>query len=181
MLAREYREYYTIDDYKYWDGDWELIYGSPYAMAPSPLVTHQSVSGKIFLELSRNLDMCPNCQALFEIDWEVSLDTIVKPDLVVICYEPDEKLTKRPNLIFEVTSHSTVRRDETIKFELYQSEGVEYYVIVYPHKRIAKLYRLKDGRYIKVNDFENEKYKFDLDECSIDFDFSKIWRVKGKK
>ena len=29
-------ETYTYDDYKNWQGDWELIYGHPYAMAPSP-------------------------------------------------------------------------------------------------------------------------------------------------
>jgi len=180
MLAREYIEYYTIDDHKYWSDDWELIHGFPYAMAPSPLVTHQSVNGKIFLELNRGLENCPKCQALFEIDWEVSIDTVVKPDMVVICYEPDEKLTKRPNIIFEVTSSSTLKRDETIKFELYQNEGVKYYIIVYPKRKVAKVYRLKYGKYIKVNDFENEKYKFDLEDCSIDFDFSKIWRDKRK-
>ncbi len=27
-------EYYTYDDYKEWDGDWELIDGVAYAMAP---------------------------------------------------------------------------------------------------------------------------------------------------
>ena len=32
--------HYTYDDYKNWQGDWELIRGVPYAMAPSPLKTH---------------------------------------------------------------------------------------------------------------------------------------------
>ena len=178
MLARKYEDYYTIEDYKYWDGDWELIYGFPYAMAPSPMVTHQKINGRIFVELDKKLENCLKCQALYEIDWEVSSDTVVKPDLLVICYEPDEKITKRPELIFEIASNSTVKRDETLKFELYQHEGVKYYTIVYPKKKIAKLYKLKDGRYIKVNDFSTENYTFELDGCSIDFDFSKIWRVK---
>ena len=72
----------------------------------------------------------------------------------------------------------TVRRDEILKFELYQNEGVAYYTIVYPKKKIAKVYRLKEGRYIKVDDFSDEVYNFDMKECSIDFDFSKIWRVR---
>ncbi|MCH9741423.1 MAG: Uma2 family endonuclease [Epsilonproteobacteria bacterium] len=178
MLAHQYIEHYSVEDYRHWKGDWELIYGIPYAMAPSPMVTHQSINGKIFVELNKALDNCPKCQALFEIDWEISSDTVVKPDTLVICYEPDEKITKKPELIFEIASPSTVKRDETLKFELYQQEGVVYYAIVYPDKQVAKLYKLYEGRYIKVGDFSDEMYQFELKECGIDFDFSKIWRVR---
>ena len=178
MLAEVYTEHYTVKEYEQWEGDWELIYGSPYAMSPSPMVTHQSVNMQIVVQLSELLNNCLNCQALFEIDWEINSDTVVRPDTLVICYEPDEKLTKKPELIFEIASPSTVRKDETLKYELYQQEGVKYYVLVYPEKNIAKVYKLKEGRYIKVNDFSDEKHLFDLDGCSVDFDFSKIWRVK---
>ncbi len=176
MFAQTYTEYYTVEDREHWQDDWELIYGSPYAMAPSPLVTHQSISMKIARQLDEQLDNCPKCQALFEIDWEISSDTVVKPDTLVICYEPDEKITKKPELIFEIASKSTVKRDETLKFELYEQEGVEFYVIVYPKKQMAKLYQLKEGRYLKVGDFSDERYEFELKKCKIDFDFSKIWR-----
>ena len=178
MYAQTYTEYYTVEDYQHWQEAWELIYGSPYAMAPSPLVTHQNISMKIARQLSEKLDDCPKCQALFEIDWEVSNDTVVKPDTLVICYEPDEKITKKPELIFEIASKSTVKRDETLKYELYQQEGVEFYVIVYPKKQVAKVYKLHQGRYIKAGDFSDENYAFKLNECSIDFDFSKIWRKR---
>ncbi len=178
MLAETYSEHYTVKDYEQWEGDWELIDGSPYAMAPSPMVTHQSVNGKIFIELDRSLDNCPNCQALFETDWEVNSDTVVRPDMLVICYEPDEKLTKKPELIFEIASPSTVKRDEVLKYELYRQEGVKYYVLVYPEKNMAKVYELKEGRYIKVGDYSDESFLFNIDTCSIDFDFSKIWRKK---
>jgi len=178
MLAQQYVEHYTVEDYQHWEDSWELVYGVPYAMAPSPLVTHQSINGKIFLELNKSLDNCPKCQALFEIDWEVSSDTVVKPDTLVICYEPDEKISKKPEVIFEIASPSTVKRDEVLKYELYEQEGVEFYSIVYPEKQVAKLYRLNQGRYIKVGDFSDEEYSFELKECTIDFDFSKIWRNK---
>ena len=32
-----YVETYTYEDYKRWEGDWELIDGVPLAMAPSPI------------------------------------------------------------------------------------------------------------------------------------------------
>ena len=88
------------------------------------------------------------------------------------------KSPKKPELIFEIASKSTIKKDETLKFELYQQEGVAFYVIVYPKKQVAKVYKLKDGHYIKAGDFSTEMYKFSLDDCSINFDFSKIWRVK---
>ncbi len=178
MLAEKYIQFYTLEDYQQWEDNWELIYGYPYAMAPSPLVTHQNINMKIARQLSEELDNCPNCQALFEIDWEVSSNTVVKPDTLVICYEPDEKITKKPELIFEIASKSTIKKDETLKFELYEQEGVAFYVIVYPKKQVAKVYKLKDGRYIKAGDFSTEMYEFSLDKCSISFDFSKIWRVR---
>jgi Uma2 family endonuclease len=173
-----YVEHYTVDDYDLWEGDWELIEGMPYAMAPSPMVTHQSINMKIARQLDERLDECEECQALFEIDWYVSSDTVVRPDTLVICYEPDEKLTKKPEVIFEVTSPSTVAKDEKVKFEIYEREGVRYYILVYPDDKVAKVYELKDGAYIKMGDFSEEKTVFDLPSCQLEFDFSRIWRVK---
>jgi len=85
-------------------------------------------------------------------------------------------LTKKPEIIFEIASPSTIKRDETVKFDIYQNEGVKYYIIVYPKKQIAKVYKLQNGRYVKENDFSNENYNFEMGECNIDFNFSKIWR-----
>lgn len=177
-MSLAYIEHYTAQDYVKWEGEWELVEGMPYAMDPSPMVTHQSINMKIARQLDELLDECEECQALFEIDWTVCHDTVVRPDTLVICYEPDEKLTKKPEIIFEVTSPSTVLKDEKVKFEIYEREGVSYYILVYPDMNVAKVYGLKDGRYIKMGDFSDEKAKFLLDDCEIEFDFSKIWRVK---
>ena len=97
---------------------------------------------------------------------------------MVICYEPDEKLTKKPEIIFEVTSKSTAKRDEILKYELYQQEGVKYYIIVYPQSKKAKVYQLIDYVYRKIDDFSDETFTFELEKCKIDFDFGFIWRRK---
>jgi len=177
-MSVAYIEHYTVDDYAQWQGEWELIEGMPYAMAPSPAVTHQSINMKIARQLDELLEECDECQALFEIDWTVCHDTVVRPDTLVICYEPDEKLTKKPEVIFEVTSPSTVLKDEKVKFEIYEREGVNFYVMVYPSMKVAKVFELIDGRYTKKGDFSDEKVLFELDKCAFEFDFSKIWRVK---
>jgi len=170
-----YREHYTAKDYQHWKGDWELVEGVAYATAPSPTVSHQRVGAKLTRQLGERLEACKQCEALYEIDWNISTDTIVRPDVLVICYTPEEKITKAPELIFEVISPSTARRDEQLKFELYQREGVPYYVLVYPEQKTARVYGLIDGQYRKIGDFLNEATSFTLNGCQFNFEFGKIW------
>jgi hypothetical protein len=40
-------ELYSYDDYKLWEGDWELLDGQPVSMAPAPMIKHQSLSFRI--------------------------------------------------------------------------------------------------------------------------------------
>ncbi len=171
-----YSETYTIDDYRQWEGDWELIYGDAYAMAPSPMYSHQFTSLKIARQFDEKLEECEACSAIIEMDWEVSGDTVVRPDVMVICYEPGERLSKRPEIVIEVVSPTSARRDEILKPELYKSEGVPYYILVYPDSKKAKVYELIDYEYRKVGDFGDERYKFETDKCSIAFEFGLIWR-----
>ncbi len=171
-----YKEQYTIENYNTWQGDWELVYGDAYAMAPSPLYGHQFVNLKIARQLDEKLDNCKKCQAIIETDLYISNDTVVRPDSMVICYEPDEKLIKKPEIIFEVISKSTAKKDEILKFNLYQDEGVKYYILVYTDSKKAKVYKLIDFVYKKIGDFSDGVYTFETDDCKISFDFSFIWR-----
>jgi len=182
MSDRAVSESYTVQDYLLWEGNWELIHGAPLAMAPSPALAHQQLSAAIFRQLDESLDDCPQCQALFEIDVEFADDTVVRPDVLVICYTPaGDRLTRAPELIFEVVSRPTARRDEVVKFELYRSEGVTHYVLVYPQAHKAKVYQLFAGEYRKVADFSNETHHFELSGCAMDFDFSRLWQRLGER
>ena len=176
MTDLAYSEKYTKQDFLSWQGDWELIKGSAFAMSPSPGFSHQYTNGKIYRQLDELLEECSQCQPVIETDVELSQDTVVRPDTMVICYEPEERLNKAPELVFEVISPSTARRDELLKFELYQIEGVKYYVLIYPQAQKAKLYQLIDGKYRKLGDYSDETVMFQLSFCKIDFDFSFIWR-----
>jgi Uma2 family endonuclease len=176
-MKKEYLPNYTYRDYLRWEGNWELIYGIPYAMAPSPSIEHQTISNKIARYLEEALEECQECQALLPVDWKISDNTIVQPDNLVICHKPLHKnyLSKAPKIIFEILSPSTAIKDHNMKFELYQQEGVEYYIIVNPNDGVAKVYRLREGRYIKIADASDESIHFELQECSFIFDFGKIW------
>jgi len=176
MSNLAYKEKYTIDHYRHWEGEWELIYGDAYAMSPSPMYGHQFVTLKIARQLDEKLDYCKKCHAIMEMDLDISHDTVVRPDCMVICYEPLDRLSKMPEILFEVISPTSAKRDEILKFELYQNEGIPYYILVYPDIKKAKLYQLIDYKYRKIGDFTDERYNFELEECAIDFDFGFIWR-----
>ncbi len=176
MPTRDDLPHYRYEDYKQWEGNWELIGGIPYAMTPSPGFKHQRISQKIAAALEELLADCPACQPLVALDWIVSDDTVVQPDNLVICYTPEgDFLTRAPELIFEILSPPTSRKDRITKFHLYEREGVPYYCIVDPDTRVVKIYRLHEGRYIKQADLQDEHHRFELGGCSIDFDFSGIW------
>jgi len=178
MEAIRYDEHYTLEDYRRWEGDWELIEGRPYAMSPAPGITHQRISLVVasqFLErLARS--ECDGCLVVQDVDYEISEDTVVRPDVAVVCDIEGERLTVAPKIVFEIVSPSTARRDETAKFELYRREGVRYYVLVYRSMETAKIYALQsDGNYKKMGDFQESSATFRWDECEVTFDFSKIW------
>lgn len=177
VLKEEDLPQYTYDDYALWEGDWELIYGVPYAMSPAPMIKHQALSNKIAWQLQELLKECRICQALLPVDWKIDNNTIVEPDNLVICHEPQNEayITKAPKVIFEILSKSTAHKDKNLKYSLYEKEGVNYYIIVDPTESIAKVYKLHEGRYIKVCDASDESIDLALDECSFTFDFGKIW------
>lgn len=171
--------HYTYEDYKRWEGDWELIEGLPVAMSPAPSKRHQRVARELFLQLNQTLhtDTCDTCEILYEIDWKISDNTVVRPDIVLVCDDDSATyLTKAPRLIVEILSPQTARKDETIKFELYEKEGVRYYILVYPDDLKAKIYHINDeGRYVKLGDFTHERFQADTDACNVAIDFAKAF------
>ncbi len=179
-MVLAYQEYYTLEDYQHWEGDWELIKGMPYAMTPSPSVTHQTISGNFLSQIKSNTQnkhkTCDHCYVLMETDWQISNDTIVRPDVMVICKEIDEKVLVTPELIIEVVSSSSTKRDESMKFKLYQQEGVLYYILAYPEKQVAKVYFNTSNGYRKMSDYIKESVEFTINDCHFHIDFSKIWR-----
>ncbi len=176
-IKEEYLPHYTYEEYVLWKGNWELIYGIPYAMAPAPMIKHQAISNKIAWQLQNVLQECETCQALLPIDWKIDDSTVVQPDNLIICHTPQEEayIKKAPKVIFEILSKSTATVDKNLKYELYEKEGVNYYIIVDPSESIAKVYEFKEGRYIKVCDAHEECVDFELNDCAFTFDFSKIW------
>jgi len=158
---------YTHEEYmklNYGDGvpRLELIDGEIYFMA-APSGDHQEVSMNLSREISTYLKG-KKCK-VFAAPYAVNLqqgkenDTTVQPDLVVVC-DPS-KLDKKgcngaPDVVIEILSPSTAKRDIGIKQRKYQEAGVQEYWIVSPEMRAVQQYTLKDGMYFANNNMDDE-------------------------
>lgn len=172
----DYIPRYTYDDYVQWEGKWELIEGIPYAMTPSPVFKHQVVSNNINIQLNKLLENCGKCRALLPLDWKIDTDMVLQPDNSVICEEVvGDYLTRPPIMIFEILSPATAFKDKNIKYKIYESQGVKYYIMVDIEAKAAEVFELINGSYKKLKDAQRDVIAFDLDNCRIDFDFEKIW------
>lgn len=177
MASFDYLPHYTYEDYKQWEGSWELFEGFPIAMAPAPMINHQAIAGNILYELKKSIDECDRCLVLGEVDYKLSDDTILRPDVVLSCDEPnDAYITKAPEIIVEVISKSTAKNDEGYKFDKYETEKVKYYIIVYPDDLYAKVYKLVDGKYDKQGDFSIQTYALDETLCKASINFEKVFK-----
>lgn len=177
MGAIDYLPSYTYADYKDWQGKWELYEGHPVAMSPAPMINHQGIAFEMAHQLRISIDECNRCLVLCEEDWKLSDDTVLRPDAVLICDEPhDMYITKAPEIIIEVISKSTAKRDENYKFDMYEKEKVKYYIIVYPDDLRAKVYKLEGSKYDKQGDFSYETYEFEETLCKASINFSKVFK-----
>lgn len=169
--------HYIYDDYRQWEGKWEILQGIPYAMTPAPSIKHQDISGNIFWQLRALLENCRKCKALLPVDWQITEDTVVQPDILVVCDEniTGVKLEKTPVLVFEILSPATSRKDRGIKYRLYENAGVKYYCIVDPETNSAEVYVLQKEKYHEAKEFDEGGMLFDLGPCQIQFDFKEIF------
>ena len=179
MGALELLDRYTYDDYKKWEGRWELIDGIAYAMSPAPYLKHQRIAARIWKELQDNLE-CEECEAyIAPVDWVIDEKTVVQPDVLVSCEEVDEDtkfLQEPPKIVVEVLSLATALKDLTTKFTLYEKAEVLYYVVINPKSEELEIFMLKNGRYELVKRLHSRgEFTFSWDNCSTKIDFAKVF------
>lgn len=167
--ARQYIPHYTVADYQQWEGDWELWNGVAIAMGPSPFGRHAQILAHLAMVLGNAIDAA-DCTAtmLAEIDWIVADDTILRPDLTIVCGgAPQRHVEQTPALVVEILSASTRERDLTFKKWLYQQEGVPWYLIIDPDADDFQALKLDaSGKYQPMA--HGETLSVDIcDECSL--------------
>jgi len=180
MESLKYLPRYTVSDYKLWEGDWELIDGHPVSMSPSPIRSHQRLATIISTQIENSIndhtDTCGDCELVSDLDWIVNDNTVLRPDIAIICDQSSDFITKPPVLVIEILSPSTALRDRHVKHEMYQKQGVKYYIMADPSAKTFQSYILINGLYQShdITSFEIH------DGCNIIIDFARAMeKIKG--
>ena len=154
---------YSYADYLTWTDDTmrEIIGGIVYAFS-APFRNHQETTisflKKALPFISRRKGRCKIYTAPFDVRLPTNGETaddkiynVVQPDICVVCdlSKLDEKgCIGAPDLIVEVISPSTSKRDLNEKFSLYEKTGVGEYWVVYPNDKAVVVFILKpNGKY----------------------------------
>jgi len=186
--AKTYLPHYTVEDYRQWNGDWELWHGiavsrcphpdgTARGMSPSPFGRHQRAAARLLYQIQRAFeqDDC-SAEAAQKLDWILGTDTIVRPDVVALCDGiPERHIETTPELIAEVFSDSTRERDRTYKRDLYDEQGVGVYLLLDPEAETLEAYRRdKAGKW--QHEQVSERIEFSIcDDCEICLDRSSLF------
>lgn len=140
----------TYDDFVLFPDDGkrhELIDGEHY-VTPSPNTKHQVVSGNLHLLIASWSETHPIGRVFYApFDVVFSDFDVVEPDLLYLSNErAAEVITPKhvrgsPEIVVEIGSPGTRKRDETIKRRLYERSGVTEYWVVDPDVDIIRVYR----------------------------------------
>jgi Uma2 family endonuclease len=154
---------YTYADYLTWMDDVrrELIDGFIHLMS-APREIHarlsQTINWFLMLFVKQNKEKCRIYHAPFDVRFpknnekdDHKIYDVVQPDLCVICdlSKIDEKgCIGAPDLMVEVLSPSTAKKDWNEKCNLYENVGVREYWIVDPKAKLVYVFLLQpDGKY----------------------------------
>jgi Uma2 family endonuclease len=149
----------TYDDFVQFPDDGmrhELIDGEHYVTA-SPNTKHQSISINLTVTLGSWLERHP-IGRVFHAPFDVvfSQFDVVEPDLLYLSNaRAADALTPLhvrgvPELVIEIGSPSTRKRDETIKRRLYERAGVSEYWVVDPEIDAVRVYRREGDTFARV-------------------------------
>lgn len=164
----------------------EMLNGKVILMSPRPAVNHNRVIGNIFFAFMGYL-RGKTCEPFADgTDVYLTEKDRVIPDVMIICKK--ETIKRKgvfgvPDLIVEVLSPGTEKRDRGYKKDLYEKSGVREYWLVEPETQTVEVYLLKDKKfmlddvyrifpdYVELSADEQEHYQSEVPVSLYD-DFS---------
>ncbi|MHB8124079.1 MAG: Uma2 family endonuclease [Desulfitobacteriaceae bacterium] len=161
---------YTYADYLIWPEDerWEIIDGIPYLKA-APAPVHQEILMELSRQIANYLENkpckvypAPFCVRLPQGSEknEKEVKNIVEPDISIVCDKSkiDNKgCNGAPDLIIEIISPSSTKKDRVVKFNMYEEAGVKEYWIVEPEQKLVSVFLLQNSeRYSRPDMYTDE-------------------------
>ena len=169
--------------FELYDEDFEMIGGEKF-MSPAANLSHSKIISRLCMVIGNHCEENDDCGEIFTDNVDVHLPdgNWVKPDFTVVLKENEKILDWKgningvPDMVVEVLSKSTMKRDLTIKKDIYERNGVKVYWIVNPFVKSVTIYLLKDGKYFlddeyiyfddaeysQLNDREKAEVKFEV-------------------
>lgn len=136
--------------------DGELI------MSPAPIPLHQRLTRHLYDLLAK---LIPNGEIFFA-PTDVHFDefNVAQPDLLWIaensrCKVGAKYLEGPPDLIIEIFSPGTTKRDKSDKFSLYERFGIREYWMVDPVEKYVEVYVWDAGKFVRQGVYgENDQF-----------------------
>jgi Uma2 family endonuclease len=184
----DYDKTYTYADYLKFEYDHmvELIRGKIYKMTPAPSSWHQQISSQLHISIGYFLKNKP-CK-VFHAPLDVILPvknqkkntstTVVQPDICIIC--DLNKIEKAgcvgaPDLVVEILSPSTSKKDLNDKYSIYEEAGVKEYWVVYPSDKAIEVFFLENDQYDRVKIYTNDEHISPILFPDLDIDLSIVF------
>ena len=163
MVTTRTRPWPTYQDYLDIPGDdrYELINGE-FILVSAPNESHQAfaigLGARMFIFTQER-----GLGRVYTAPFEVVLTdpegiNIIQPDIIFVSSAREHIITRAnirgaPDLLVEILSPSTGRRDRTTKRDLYARHGVKEYWIADPDAQTVSVMLLKDGEYDVVGNY----------------------------
>lgn len=176
---------YTYADYLTWRFEEmvELFKGKVQLMSPAPLRLHQKIAHNLSGEFYTHFKgkTCDIYEAPFDVRLykkdkdDNSILTVVQPDICIVCDKSkldDKGCLGSPDLIVEILSKTSKKRDIHDKYDLYEENGVIEYWIVDPYVKTVDIFVLEDDNYVA---FANYYEKTDIVKSSLFSELSINW------
>jgi Uma2 family endonuclease len=131
---------------------YEIINGVRYDFLASPKYVHQKTIAN--LHWAMNAACRQRGEILFApLDVHFDDDNIAQPDVIFIADKNrsiirDGYVFGAPDLLVEILSESTGRKDKTVKKDMYERFGVKEYWLADPNYRTVDQFVLENGKYV---------------------------------
>jgi Uma2 family endonuclease len=144
------------------DKRYEILEGELYAV-PAPNIRHQRISKRIQTALIRQIEekglgevLSAPCDVVF------SEENVVQPDILFVRKERlaiigEANLPAAPDLVVEILSPGTRKKDLAIKRKIYARFGVQEYWIVDPDANMVEVLVWKESGYITAGSYRESE------------------------
>jgi len=172
-----YEDYVDLPD----DGKRYEILDGELEVSPAPAPRHQGVSRNLLLILQgRSQERRLGTIYYALIDVLLADTSIVQPDLIFVAAGRESIITARaiegpPDLVVEILSPWSVRRDRVAKAALYARFGIRHYWIVDPEARTLEVYETANGAYRSVATYEGAGKARSSLFPDLEIDLAHVW------